>query len=89
MHHLIGRITHTTAFVIPVVEVLAGTRNSLMCPPRRIDPTIHRTMNERSYHGATSRSRIEEQIRAIVPNDSAFPQNIRLLITIFILSLKF
>ena len=24
--------------------------------PRRIDPTTHRTMSERSYHGATSRS---------------------------------
>ena len=27
-----------------------------MGPPWRIDPTTHRTMNERSYHGATSRS---------------------------------
>ena len=35
---------------------LAGTRNSSMGPPRRIDPTTHRTMSERSYHGATSRS---------------------------------
>ena len=25
-------------------------------PPWRIDPTTHRTMSERSYHGATSRS---------------------------------
>ena len=31
---------------------LAGTRNSSL----RIDPTTHRTMSERSYHGATSRS---------------------------------
>ena len=31
-----------------------GTRNSLMGPQWRIDPTIHRTMSERSYHGATS-----------------------------------
>ena len=35
---------------------LAGTRNSSMGPPWRINPTIHRTMSERSYHGATSRS---------------------------------
>ena len=35
---------------------LAGTRNSLMGTPCRIDPTTHRTMSERSYHGATSRS---------------------------------
>ena len=35
---------------------LAGMRNSSMGPPWRIDPTIHRTMSERSYHGATSRS---------------------------------
>ena len=35
---------------------LAGTRNGAMGPPWRIDPTTHRTMSERSYHGATSRS---------------------------------
>ena len=36
---------------------LAGTRNSSMGPPPwRIDSTTHRTMSERSYHGATSRS---------------------------------
>ena len=43
---------------------MAGTRNSSMDPPRQIDlidpprtdPTTHRTMSERSYHGATSRS---------------------------------
>ena len=29
-----------------------------MGPPWRIDATIHRTMSERSYHGATSRSEI-------------------------------
>ena len=37
-------------------EALAGTRNSPMGPPWRIDPTTHRTTSERSYHGATSRS---------------------------------
>ena len=35
---------------------LAGTRNSSMGPPQRIDPTTHCTMSERSYHRATSRS---------------------------------
>ena len=35
---------------------LAGTRNNSTGPPWRIDPKIHRTMSERSYHGATSRS---------------------------------
>ena len=33
---------------------LAGMRNSSMGPPWRIDPTIHRTMCDRSYHRATS-----------------------------------
>ena len=37
---------------------LAGTRNSSMGPSWRIDPMTHRTMSERSYHGATSRSRV-------------------------------
>ena len=35
---------------------LAGTRNSSMGPPLRIDPTTHRVMSSRSYHEATSRS---------------------------------
>ena len=35
---------------------LAGTRNSSMGPPWRIDLTIHRTMSECYYHGATSHS---------------------------------
>ena len=39
---------------------LAGTRNSSMGPPWRIDPTTHRTMSGRSHHGATSRSRCRE-----------------------------
>ena len=38
------------------IGALAGTRNSSMGPPSRIDPTTHRTMSERSYQGATSRS---------------------------------
>ena len=32
--------------------VLAGKRNSSMCPHWRIDPTTHRTTSERCYHGA-------------------------------------
>ena len=35
---------------------LVGTRNSSMGPPWRIDPTTHRIMSERSYHGAISHS---------------------------------
>ena len=35
---------------------LAGTRNTSMGPPLRIDLMTHRIMSERSYHGATSRS---------------------------------
>ena len=35
---------------------LAETRNSSMGPPWGIDPTTHRTMSERTYHEATSRS---------------------------------
>ena len=35
---------------------LAGMRNISMGEPWRIDPTTHRNMSERSYHGATSRS---------------------------------
>ena len=36
---------------------LAGTRNSSIgSTPWRIDPTTHRSMSERSYRGATSRS---------------------------------
>ena len=35
---------------------LAGTRNSSMGPPHEGSIRRHRTMSERSYHGATSRS---------------------------------
>ena len=46
---------------------LAGTRNCSMGPPHehwwRIDRTTHRTVSERSYHGATSCSlRAEESL---------------------------
>ena len=35
---------------------LAGTKNSSMGLPWRINPTTHHTISEHSYHGATSRS---------------------------------
>ena len=35
---------------------LAGTRNSSMCPPWRIDPMTHRTTSERFHNEATSQS---------------------------------
>ena len=48
---------------------LAGTRNSSVGPPWRIDPTTHRTMSERSYHGATSRFPIGlEQVPSCKPS---------------------
>ena len=34
-------------------EELAGTRNSSMDPPLRMDSMTYCTMSERSYHGAT------------------------------------
>ena len=40
---------------------LAGMRNSPMGSPWRIDTTTHRTMNKRSYHGATSRSHTQTE----------------------------
>ena len=53
MHHPTEKIAHTTAFVKPVVEHWGSSRiDSAMGSPRRIDPTIHRTLSERSYHGA-------------------------------------
>ena len=47
MHHPTYRITHTTAIVTPVAEHWLEQEIALR---------VHRTMNERSYHGATSRS---------------------------------
>ena len=43
-----------------------GTRNSSMGPPWRIDPTTIRTMSERSYQGATSRSTIQEDGNSLI-----------------------
>ena len=47
MHHSTDRMTHTTDFVTPVVQVLTQAKNSLMGPQSRIDPTAHRTISER------------------------------------------
>ena len=57
MHHPTDRITHTTAFVTPVVEHWLEREIAQW----RIDPMTHRTMSEGSYHRATSRS-LEWQI---------------------------
>ena len=43
MHHPTDRITHTTAFVTPVMEHWLEREIA-----QRIDPRTHRTMNERS-----------------------------------------
>ena len=51
MHHPTDRIAHTTVFVTPVVEQWLEREIA-----QRIEPTTHRTISERSYHGATSRS---------------------------------
>ena len=53
MHHPTNRTTHTTTFDTPVVEHWLDRE---IRPPWEIDPTTHRTMSERSNHGATSRS---------------------------------
>ena len=53
-YHRQGNTYHSLCYTSR--GTLAGTRNSSMGPPWRIDPTTHRTMSERSYHGATSRS---------------------------------
>ena len=45
---------------------LAVTSNSSVGPLWRIDPTSHRTMSERSYHGATSRSKRPELKRTLL-----------------------
>ena len=40
-----------------------------MDPPKRIDPTIHRSLGERSYHGATSRS--DRLTHTYIPRDTS------------------
>ena len=57
MHHPTDRIAHTTAFVTPVVVHWLEREIAQWIHHEGIDPTTYRTMSERSYHGATSRSR--------------------------------
>ena len=57
MHHPTDRITHDGLCYTSHGE-LAGTRNSSMIQPRRIDLTTHHTMSERSYHSASFRRHI-------------------------------
>ena len=57
MHNPTDRITHTTAFVAPVVEHWLEREIA-----QWVDPTTHRTMSERSYHGATARSEGERKL---------------------------
>ena len=83
MHHPTDRITHTTAFVTPVVEREIAqwvhpmkdlTTELHLAKPRGIDPTTHRTMSERSYHGPTSRSWVQHEgsiRRPIAPRANA------------------
>ena len=54
MHHPTSHITAFTTAFTTSRGALAGMRNSSMGLPWRIDPTTHRTMSERSYHGATN-----------------------------------
>ena len=56
MHHPTDTIAHTRAFVAPVVEHWLEREIAQWVHHKRIDPTIHRIMSERSYHGARSRS---------------------------------
>ena len=46
MHHPTDRIAHTTDFVTPVMEHLAGNRNSSMGPPWGMDLTTHHTKSK-------------------------------------------
>ena len=48
MHHPTNRITHTTAFVTPVVEHWLEREIAQWVHPMKDRPTIHRTMSERS-----------------------------------------
>ena len=67
MHHPTDRIAHTTAFGTPVAEYwLEQEIAQWVGPPWRIDPMTHRTMSERSYHGATSRS-LSSKERDVAP----------------------
>ena len=51
------RIIHTTAFVTPVMEHWLEREIAQWAHPMKDDRMTHRTISERSYHGATSCSR--------------------------------
>ena len=53
MHHRTDKLTHTTAFVTPVVEHWLEREIAQLV---HHEGSTHRTMSKRSYHGATSRS---------------------------------
>ena len=77
MHHPTDRNAHTTAFVTLVVELWLEReiarwvhhertllpRSYISLQQQRNEPYTHRTMSERSYHGATSRSNNKGTIR--------------------------
>ena len=68
MHHPTDRIVHTTAFITPVVEHWLEREIA-----QWVYPTTHRTMSERSNHGATSRSSVQierERERNVLFNDA-------------------
>ena len=48
------------AFVKPVVEHWLEREIAQWVHPRRIDPTTHRTMSERSYHGSNVKTTINK-----------------------------
>ena len=60
MHRPTDRIAHTTAFVTPVVEHWLEREIAQWVHPMKDRSDDPRTMSERSYHGATSRSQLEE-----------------------------
>ena len=53
MHHPTDMIAHTTAFVTPIMKHWLEQEIGQIGPPWRVDLMTHRTMSERSYHGAT------------------------------------
>ena len=54
MHHPTDRIIHTTAFVTPVVEHWLEREIAQWVHPMKDRSDSHRTMSERTYHGAIS-----------------------------------
>ena len=55
MHHPTDRIAHTAAFVAPVVDHWLEREIAQWVHSMKDRSDIHRTMSERSYHGATHR----------------------------------